>query len=137
MRRTLVIAPQWIGDAVMTQPLMACLHARGEAISVAALPWVAPVYRAMPQVTEVIELPFAHGRLDWAERRDPRPQLHQGGADSVAGAHCVAHWLSRRRPALVVEPTLAESARQATDGGVLQRSCRGSFRVNRVTGIEI
>ncbi len=69
MRRTLVIAPQWIGDAVMTQPLMARLHARGEVISVAALPWVAPVYRAMPQVGEVIELPFAHGRLDWAERR--------------------------------------------------------------------
>ena len=69
MRRTLVIGPQWIGDAVMTQPLMARLHARGEAISVAALPWVAPVYRAMPQVTEVIELPFAHGRLDWAKRR--------------------------------------------------------------------
>ena len=69
MRRTLVIAPQWIGDAVMTQPLMARLHARGEAISVAALPWVAPVYRAMPQVTEVIALPFAHGRLDWAKRR--------------------------------------------------------------------
>ncbi len=69
MRRTLVIAPQWIGDAVMTQPLMARLDARGDAISVAALPWVAPVYRAMPQVTEVIELPFAHGRLDWAKRR--------------------------------------------------------------------
>jgi heptosyltransferase II len=69
MRRTLVIAPQWIGDAVMTQPLMAQLHARGEVISVAALPWVAPVYRAMPQVSEVIELPFAHGRLDWAQRR--------------------------------------------------------------------
>jgi heptosyltransferase II len=69
MTRTLVIAPQWIGDAVMTQPLMARLHARGEVVSVAALPWVAPVYRAMPQVTEVIELPFAHGRLDWAWRR--------------------------------------------------------------------
>ncbi len=68
-RRTLVIAPQWIGDAVMTQPLMARLHARGDVISVAALPWVAPVYRAMPQVREVIELPFAHGRLDWAQRR--------------------------------------------------------------------
>jgi len=27
------------------------------------------VYRAMPQVAEVIELPFAHGRLDWAARR--------------------------------------------------------------------
>jgi heptosyltransferase II len=69
MRRTLVIAPQWIGDAVMTQPLMARLHAGGEVVSVAALPWVAPIYRAMPQVTEVMELPFAHGRLDWAQRR--------------------------------------------------------------------
>ena len=69
MTRTLVIAPQWIGDAVMTQPLMARLHARGDVISVAALPWVAPVYRAMPQVSEVIDLPFAHGRLDWAKRR--------------------------------------------------------------------
>ena len=69
MTRTLVIAPQWIGDAVMTQPLMARMKARGDEISVAALPWVAPVYRAMPQVSEVIELPFAHGRLDWAKRR--------------------------------------------------------------------
>ena len=69
MTRALVIAPQWIGDAVMSEPLAARLAARGEALTVAALPWVAPVYRAMPQVTEVIELPFAHGRLDWAARR--------------------------------------------------------------------
>jgi len=62
--RTLVVAPQWIGDAVMSQPLMAALAARGEELTVAALPWVAPVYRAMPEVREVIELPFAHGRLD-------------------------------------------------------------------------
>jgi len=69
MTRALVIAPQWIGDAVMSQPLLARLAARGERITVAALPWVAPVYRAMPQVGDVIELPFAHGRLDWAVRR--------------------------------------------------------------------
>ncbi|HEX6705086.1 MAG TPA: lipopolysaccharide heptosyltransferase II [Albitalea sp.] len=69
MTRAVVVAPQWIGDAVMSEPLLARLAARGEAISVAALPWVAPVYRAMPQVAEVIELPFAHGRLDWAGRR--------------------------------------------------------------------
>lgn len=69
MTRSLVIAPQWIGDAVMSEPLLARLAARGEELSVAALPWVAPVYRAMPQVREVIELPFAHGRLDWAARR--------------------------------------------------------------------
>ena len=69
MTRSLIIAPQWIGDAVMSEPLLARLAARGEQITVAALPWVAPVYRAMPQVGDVIELPFAHGRLDWAERR--------------------------------------------------------------------
>ncbi|WP_298835202.1 lipopolysaccharide heptosyltransferase II [uncultured Piscinibacter sp.] len=69
MTRSLVIAPQWIGDAVMSEPLLARLAARGDTLAVAALPWVAPVYRAMPQVREVIELPFAHGRLDWAARR--------------------------------------------------------------------
>ena len=67
--RSLIIAPQWIGDAVMSEPLLARLAERGEQLTVAALPWVAPVYRAMPQVGDVIELPFAHGRLDWAERR--------------------------------------------------------------------
>jgi heptosyltransferase II len=69
MSRSLVIAPQWIGDAVMSEPLLARLAARGEGLAVAALPWVAPVYRAMAQVGEVIELPFAHGRLDWPARR--------------------------------------------------------------------
>jgi len=53
----------------MSEPLLAQLAARGEALSVAALPWVAPVYRAMPQVRDVIELPFAHGKLDLPERR--------------------------------------------------------------------
>lgn len=66
---SLVIAPQWIGDAVMTEPLMRRLAARGERLTVGALPWVAPVYRAMPQVAEVIEFPFAHGGLQWAARR--------------------------------------------------------------------
>ena len=69
MIRSLVIAPQWIGDAVMTEPLMRRLADRGESITVGALPWVAPVYRAMPQVARVIELPFAHGGLQWGPRR--------------------------------------------------------------------
>ncbi|MCJ7800386.1 MAG: lipopolysaccharide heptosyltransferase II, partial [Polaromonas sp.] len=65
----LIIAPQWIGDAVMTEPLLRRLHARGERLTVGALPWVAPVYRAMPQVAEVIEFPFAHGGLQFKARR--------------------------------------------------------------------
>ncbi len=69
MSRALVIAPQWIGDAVMTEPLLRRLHARGERLAVGALPWVAPVYRAMPQVDEVIEFPFQHGGLQFQARR--------------------------------------------------------------------
>jgi heptosyltransferase-2 len=66
---SLVIAPQWIGDAVMTEPLLRRLHARGERLTVGALPWVAPVYRAMPQVDAVIEFPFRHGGLQLKARR--------------------------------------------------------------------
>ncbi|MDO8388452.1 MAG: lipopolysaccharide heptosyltransferase II [Polaromonas sp.] len=69
MPEALVIAPQWIGDAVMTEPLLRRLHARGEQLTVGALPWVVPVYRAMPQVHEVIEFPFAHGGLQLKARR--------------------------------------------------------------------
>jgi heptosyltransferase-2 len=72
---SLIIAPQWIGDAVMTEPLLRRLHARGERLTVGALPWVAPVYRAMPQVAEVLELPFAHGGVQWAARRALARQL--------------------------------------------------------------
>ena len=62
------MAPQWIGDAVMTEPLMRRLAARGEQLTVGALPWVAPIYRAMPQVEKVIEFPFAHGGLQLRTR---------------------------------------------------------------------
>ena len=67
--QSLVIAPQWIGDAVMTEPLLRRLHARGERLTVGALPWVAPVYRAMPQVAEVVEFPFQHGGVQFKARR--------------------------------------------------------------------
>ena len=66
---TLLIAPQWIGDAVMTQPLIAALHAQEQVVTVGALPWVAPVYRAMAEVHQVIEFPFTHGGLQWVARR--------------------------------------------------------------------
>ena len=59
----------------MTEPLLRRLAARGERLTVGALPWVAPVYRAMPQVAEVIEFPFAHGGLQWQARRSLAREL--------------------------------------------------------------
>ncbi|OYY52719.1 MAG: lipopolysaccharide heptosyltransferase II [Polaromonas sp. 39-63-203] len=66
----------------MTEPLLRRLHARGERLTVGALPWVAPVYRAMPQVAEVIEFPFAHGGLQFRARRTLALRL-QGQFDTA------------------------------------------------------
>lgn len=51
------------------------LAARGERLTVGALPWVAPVYRAMPQVAQVIEFPFQHGGLQFKARRQIAREL--------------------------------------------------------------
>ena len=59
----------------MTEPLMRRLQVRGERLTVGALPWVAPVYRAMAHVAEVIEFPFAHGGLQFKARRSLARQL--------------------------------------------------------------
>lgn len=81
MTRVLLIAPQWIGDAVMAQPLVALLASRGASITALGLPSVAPVLRAMPGVDEVIEAPFAHGRLDFTLRRQLAARLRGRGFD--------------------------------------------------------
>ena len=48
--RTLIIAPNWIGDAVMAQPLLKLLRAAKPDQHIVALApaWVAPVLHAMP-----------------------------------------------------------------------------------------
>ena len=68
--RTLVISPNWIGDAVMAQPLLQLLHEQqpGCIIDVLAPPSVAPVWRAMTEVDTVLETPFRHGPLQLSER---------------------------------------------------------------------
>jgi heptosyltransferase II len=77
MHRILIIAPNWIGDAVMSQPLLAAIktsypHA---VIDVLATPWVAPVYRACSEVTELIEADLRHGQLQWGTRRALAAQI--------------------------------------------------------------
>ena len=69
--RILIVAPSWIGDAVLSQPLLMRLMARADkpAITVLAPKWVMPVYQRMGQVARVIENPFGHGALQLASRR--------------------------------------------------------------------
>lgn len=71
VKRVVIIAPSWIGDAVLSQPMLSRLHTlhAGLQIDVVAPPWVMPVYRRMAEVTKVIENPFDHGDLRLLARR--------------------------------------------------------------------
>lgn len=75
--RIFVVAPSWIGDTIMAQPLFQRLvqqHSNLE-IDVLAPPWVAPLLARMPEVTRIIDSPFRHGGLDWPTRRRTGEQL--------------------------------------------------------------
>lgn len=80
-RRTLIISPNWIGDAVMAQPLLRLLYDRDpeRPIDVLAPAWVAPVWRAMREVDAVLEAPFKHGKLQLRARWRVAAQLRQRG----------------------------------------------------------
>ena len=65
MSRILIIAPNWIGDTLLAQPLLRRLHDKLGRVSIDALapPWCAPLLARMPEIAEVITSPFAHGEL--------------------------------------------------------------------------
>jgi heptosyltransferase-2 len=68
--RVLVVAPNWIGDALLAQPLFARLQRRlpGVIIDALAPPWTGPVLARMPEINEVLDAPFAHGELRLKDR---------------------------------------------------------------------
>lgn len=70
MPRILVVAPNWIGDALMAQPMLARLREKrpGAEVHMLAPEWVAPIARRMPEVDEVIAVPFRHGALHLGSR---------------------------------------------------------------------
>jgi heptosyltransferase II len=65
MQRILIIAPQWIGDAVMSLPLLNLIKQNfsNSIIDVLCTPWVAPIYKANPDTTNVIKTNFQHRSL--------------------------------------------------------------------------
>ena len=69
--RILIVGPSWVGDAILSEPLIALLRQPYEepVVDVLALPWCAPVYARMRGIRRVIESPFAHRRFDLAARR--------------------------------------------------------------------
>ena len=70
MRRILIVAPNWIGDALLAQPLFAQLRQRHSDVTIDAIApgWTAPVLRRMPEVDGVLDTQFGHGQLKLADR---------------------------------------------------------------------
>ena len=65
-----MVAPSWVGDALLSQPLFTLLKQREpqSIIDVLAPGWALPIFRRMPEVDQTIESPFAHGELALRKR---------------------------------------------------------------------
>lgn len=83
MKKALVIAPNWIGDALMAQPLFSLLRQRHPRLVIDALApkWVAPVLARMPEIGRVFPSDLAHGKLQFSARLMFAQQLKQEAYD--------------------------------------------------------
>ena len=85
MPKILVVAPSWIGDTLLAQPLLARLKKKlpGAVIDALAPGWTAPVLRRMREINEVIEAPFGHGELGLLARWRLGRSLRSRGYDEA------------------------------------------------------
>jgi len=83
--KALIVAPSWIGDAIMAQPMFARLHARFPGLQLDALAprWVAPVLQRMGEISEVLDSPFGHGQLSLKPRWRLARELAARNYDAV------------------------------------------------------
>ena len=85
MTAILVVAPSWVGDALLSQPLLTLLKRADPArpIDVLGPRWALPIFRRMPEVREAIESPFAHGELALGKRIRVGRQMRARGYGSA------------------------------------------------------
>jgi heptosyltransferase-2 len=79
--RILIVAPSWIGDAILSEPLVALLREPFEPqiVDVLAPAWCAPVYARMRGVRSIIENPVGHRELKLGARRALARSLRANG----------------------------------------------------------
>ena len=133
MPRAIIIAPNWIGDAVMAQPLLALLKQQGFQIDVLATPWVAPVFKTCSQVNQVIEADFKHGLLALGLRKQIANQLK---ADSYDAAYVLPNsWKSALIPWLAKIPVRI-GYRGEMRAGLLNRRLPNPPKTNRPSMVK-
>jgi heptosyltransferase-2 len=96
--KILVVAPSWIGDTILAQPLLTLLKQRDPAarIEVLAADWSAPLLARMAEVDAVITNPFRHGEFNFGARRALGRRL--AGADFSAAYVLPNAWKSALVP---------------------------------------
>ncbi len=79
--RILIVAPSWVGDAILSEPLVALLRDPYEdpIVDVLVHSWCAPVYERMRGIRRIVENPIGHGKLDLAGRRKLAKELKGEG----------------------------------------------------------
>jgi heptosyltransferase-2 len=77
--RILIVAPSWVGDAILSEPLVAVLREPLEEpiVDVLAPSWCAPIYQRMRGIRNVIENPVGHRELGLGKRRRLAASLRQ------------------------------------------------------------
>ena len=85
MQKILVVAPSWVGDCMLMQPMLARLKQRFPAskIDVLAPPWTEKLLRQIPEIDDVIINPFPHGALNLAARYRLGKQLRARQFDAA------------------------------------------------------
>ncbi|MBI5107459.1 MAG: lipopolysaccharide heptosyltransferase II [Rhodocyclales bacterium] len=96
--KILVVAPSWIGDTIIAQPLLSLIKQRSPAarIEVFAADWCAPLLARMPEVDAVVANPFGHGAFSFAARRSLGRRL--ASADYAAAFVLPNSWKSALVP---------------------------------------
>lgn len=83
-KHILIISPSWIGDCVMTQPLLRRLHELNDCeIDVFAPAFSQAVFSRMPEVRDILNNPFAHGQLSLKQRYQVGQDLAKKGYDQI------------------------------------------------------
>jgi heptosyltransferase-2 len=77
--KILIIAPSWVGDCMLMQPMLMRLKQLHPDchLDVLAPPWTTGLLRAMPEVSRVITNPFPHGSLQLGTRYQLGKQLRE------------------------------------------------------------
>src|SRR5690242_16015524 len=85
MKHLVILAPNWLGDAVMALPAIAdvCRGASGASVVVAARPAVAPLFALVPDIAETIVLGRAPSIADVSAWRGIGGELADRGFDGA------------------------------------------------------